>query len=57
MEVTVVPAALRICESNRYLDSTFLVVALWVQLQSTFHKFHLAKQRQEALLHGKARPG
>lgn len=43
MEVTVVPAALRI----KYLDSAFLVFALWVQLQSSFHKFGLAKQRQE----------
>lgn len=43
MEVTMVPAALRI----KYLDSAFLVFALWVQLQSSFHKFGLAKQRQK----------
>lgn len=49
MEVTVVPAALRICESVKYSDRAFLVVALWVQLQSSFHKFGLAKQRQEIL--------
>lgn len=44
MEVTVVPAALRTCQSIKYLDSAFLVVALWVQLQSRFLKFGLASR-------------